>query len=144
MLAPAFLFAFLCAFARDPMLHLRADTALELDARGAVSLWRDLSPRGSDFGTRIENAKVDSASRPVAVAKGLNGRPSIRFGGTHTLVDTSFLPLDSAFTAFFVVQDSNPPAWTTLIGKQDSDMTVSLWADGAGNFNIGQIGRAHV
>lgn len=125
------------ASAIAPMLHLRADTGVVLDAAGAVKLWKDLSPRGTDFRTRGTSAS-DSTTRPLPVSTGLNGRASVRFDGRRVLVDTSSLPLDSAFTAFIVAQDLDTAARSTLLGKTNDDVTISLWADAVGNFNVSQ------
>lgn len=134
--------SFLCVLAVEvsavaPILHLRADTGVVLDASGAVKLWKDLSPRATDFGTR-GTAASDSATRPLPTSAGLNGRASVRFDGMQVLVDTSFLPLDSAFTAFIVAQDLDTAARSTLLGKTKNDVTISLWGDAVGNFNLSQ------
>lgn len=127
------LLATLASSSPDPVLHLRADTAIVLDSKGAVARWTDLSPRGTDF------ASLDSARRPVSTRSGLQGRPSVRFKGAHILADTvSSLPLDSGFTLFFVAQDSNPSAQSAFLNKGENDFSVDLWGSTAGNFQFSQ------
>ncbi len=122
----------------DPILHLRADSGVVLDSKGAVRLWTDLSPRGTHFGTVASNGIADSAKRPLATTSGLQGRPSVRFVGKHVLVDTTSLPLDSGFTLFFVARDSTPEALSAFLNKGKSDLSVDLWGQDAGNFQISQ------
>lgn len=122
----------------EPILHLRADSGVVLDSKGAVRSWKDLSPRGTHFGTVASNGIVDSAKRPVATTSGLQGRPSVRFLGRHVLADTTSLPLDSGFTLFFVARDSNPDALSAFLNKGKSDLSVDLWGQDAGNFQISQ------
>ena len=122
----------------DPILHLRADSGVELDASGAVRAWKDLSYRKACYGTTASGVPLDSSNRPTMAVKGLNGKPSVRFASRHALVDTSSLPLHKGFTAFIVAQDSNPTAYSTLVGKARNDLTISLWGADAGNFNLGQ------
>jgi len=128
------LLAHLLVSAGEPslILHLRADSGVVLDASMAVSRWIDQSPRHTDF------VGPDSAHRPTSTTSGLQGRPSVRFGGRHVLVDSSSLPLDSGFTMFFVVQDSNPSAWSSVVDKGEKDLNVNLWGSEAGNFQFGQ------
>jgi hypothetical protein len=114
----------------SPIVHLRADTGLVLDGKGAVSMWTDLSARKTHF------VGGDSARRPVPAAKGINGLATVRFGGSHLLQDTTSLPLDSGFTLFVVAQDSNPAGWTALVNKGEGDLSVNLWGADAGNFNL--------
>lgn len=125
------------ASSTEPILHLRADSVV-VDSRGGVSHWPDLSPRGAKFLTRKTGAVEDTASRPILAPEGIHGRPALWFRGRSLLVDSSSLPLDSGFTAFIVAQDSFPADWTTLIGKGEGDMTVSLWGADAGNFSLSQ------
>jgi hypothetical protein len=57
------------------MLHVRADTGVEADESGRVSLWRDQS------GTEHHASQANSDRRPTLVADGINSRPVIRFDG---------------------------------------------------------------
>jgi hypothetical protein len=121
----------------SPILHLSADSVVR-DAKGAVKLWPDLSPRKAKFETRRRAGVVDSASRPLVAPAGINGLQALHFKLGSLLVDSTSLPLDSGFTAFIVAQDSSPNNWTTLIGKGEGDLTVSLWGSDAGNFSLSQ------
>jgi hypothetical protein len=126
------LLAALASIAAPPpqILHLRADSGVILDANGKVKLWKDLSPRHTDFGTstlgkpqmvfvtansdtiskRIyQTLDSDSLLRPRLVQDGIGGRPAVAFDGAQVLADSSSLPLDSGFTLFVVMQDSSGP-----------------------------------
>lgn len=121
----------------SPILHLSSDSVV-LDSKGAAKLWPDLSPRKAKFQTRRVSGEEDSASRPLLANQGINGLRSVHFKLGTLLVDSSSLPLDSGFTAFIVAQDSSPSSWTTLVGKGEGDLTVSLWGSDAGNFSLSQ------
>ncbi|MEN9307255.1 MAG: hypothetical protein RL173_1187 [Fibrobacterota bacterium] len=153
MLAIAPLLAGLVS-APQMLLHLRADTGIVLDASQRVALWKDLSPRHTDFGTTnfpspravfltrfhdtaekrvYKTFDSNEQLRPRVVAKGIGGHPSVVFDGSQVLVDTTSLPLDAGFTLFAVAQDStgNGNA-ATLIDKGPGDMNTALsngWAD---------------
>lgn len=122
----------------EPILHLRADSGVTLDSKGAVRFWKDLSPRGTHFATVASDGVADSAKRPVTTTSGLQGRPSVHFLGRHVLADTTYLPLDSGFTLFFVARDSTPEALSAFLNKGKSDLSVDLWGQDAGNFQISQ------
>lgn len=113
-----------------PILHLRADTGLVLDSKGTLARWLDLSPRGARF------TAPDSSRRPTPTASGLQGLPSIRFDGAHVLADSSALPLDSGFTVFFVAQDLHPSGNSAFLNKGPDDLSVDLWGQDVGNFQI--------
>ncbi|MEK7391534.1 MAG: hypothetical protein AAB214_03115, partial [Fibrobacterota bacterium] len=145
------------------LLHLRADTGIVLDANQRVALWKDLSPRHTDFGTTnfpspravfltryhdtaekrvYKTFDSNEQLRPRVVANGIGGHPSVVFDGSQVLVDTTSLPLDAGFTLFAVAQDStgNGNA-ATLIDKGPGDFNTDLpngWADSVnGCFNMG-------
>ena len=144
------------------ILHLRADSGVVLDANGRVKLWKDLSPRHTDFGTsNLGNPQLvfltanydtaekrvyrtldsDSLLRPRLVQNGIGGLPAVAFDGAQTLVDTSSLPLDSGFTLFVVAQDSTGHGHSAvLIDKGPGDFNSDLpngWDDAIdGSFNI--------
>ncbi|HXP89974.1 MAG TPA: hypothetical protein VN931_03485 [Fibrobacteria bacterium] len=138
------------AVANPQILHLRADTGVVLDANGRVSLWKDLSPRHTDFGTStlgqpqiLSNftsatfLASDSLLRPRRISNGPEGWPSIVFDGTQALVDTTSLPLDSGFTLFIVAQDSSGvDAQTALIDKGPNDFNTDLWNGASGNLSL--------
>lgn len=142
------------------ILHLRADTGLVLDASGRVSIWKDLSPRHSDFVTpnldkpellfltpyvddraRRRFVTLDSAAqlRPHLEKKCTLGKLAcVRFDGANTLTDTTNLPLDSGFTMFIVAQDSSEKgAFTALVDKGPGDINTDLWTGVDGNFQMG-------
>lgn len=147
--------------ANDPrqILHLRADTGVILDANGRVKLWKDLSPRHTDFGTStlgtphlvFVTSNIDTASkrvyatlasdsllRPRLVQKGIGGLPAVAFDGAQTLADTSSLPLDSGFTLFIVAQDSSGQGvQSALLDKAPGDLNTDLWNGIDGNFQMG-------
>jgi hypothetical protein len=136
--------------ANPQILHLRADSGVVLDANGRVSLWKDLSPRHTDFGTptlghpeimsnftAATSLTGDSLLRPRPSSNGPGGWPSIVFDGTQALVDTSSLPLDSGFTLFIVAQDSSGVgAQTALIDKGPDDFNTDLWNGASGNLTL--------
>lgn len=152
--------AAIASFAAMPsqILHLRADTGVVLDANGRVKLWKDLSPRHTDFGTPILGRPVllfltpnfdtvekrvfdtlagDSLLRPRLLQSGIGGLPSVYFDGANALSDTSSLPLDSGFTLFVVAQDSSGPGiQSTLISKERGDICTNLWNGDNGNFAL--------
>jgi hypothetical protein len=129
---------------------VRADSGVVLDANGRVSLWKDLSPRHTDFGTptlghpeimsnftAATSLTGDSLLRPRPSSNGPGGWPSIVFDGTQALVDTSSLPLDSGFTLFIVAQDSSGVgAQTALIDKGPDDFNTDLWNGASGNLTL--------
>ena len=141
------------------ILHLRADSGVVLDANGRVKLWKDLSPRHTDFGTSTfgkphlvfvtpdfdtaskrvyATLASDSLLRPRLVQKGIGGLPAVAFDGIQTLVDTSSLPLDSGFTLFIVAQDSSGKGvQSALLDKAPGDLNTDLWNGVDGNFQMG-------
>lgn len=142
------------------ILHLRADTGLVLDVSGRISVWKDLSPRHTDFVTpkfgkprllfltpfedireqrRYATLDADSLLRPHLERNCLVGSGScVRFDGANTLVDTTHLPLDSGFTLFIVAQDSSGKgAFTALVDKGPGDLNTDLWTGVDGNFQMG-------
>ena len=149
--------------ANPQILHLRADSGVVLDANGRVSLWKDLSPRHTDFGTsnlgkpqRIfltsfndtadkrvyDTLASDSLVRPRLVQDGIGGLLAVEFDGGQVLVDTTSLPLDSGFTLFVVAQDSTPlGSAATLVDKGQGDFNTDLPDSSSGgingNFNMG-------
>gem|GEM_PF-4815179 len=151
------------AAANPQILHLRADTGVVLDGAGRVALWRDLSPRHTDFGTstlgkpeRIfltsfndtvakrvyDTLASDSLLRPRLLQDGIAGLPAVVFDGGQALVDTTSLPLDSGFTLFIVAQDSTPVgSAATLVDKGQGDFNTDLPDSSSGgingNFNMG-------
>ena len=147
--------------ANDPrqILHLRADTGVLLDANCRVKLWKDLSPRHTDFGTpnlgqphlvfvtpNFDTAEKrvyktldsDSLLRPRLVQQGIGGLAAVAFDGVQTLVDTTSLPLDSGFTLFIVAQDSSGKGvQSALLDKGPGDFNTDLWNGVDGNFQMG-------
>jgi hypothetical protein len=156
---PTFLALSLCSALPTQILHLRADSGVVLDANGRVSLWKDLSPRHTDFGTPTLGRPVllfttpnidtvekrvfdtlagDSLLRPRLLQNGIGGLPSVYFEGANALLDTSSLPLDSGFTLFVVAQDSSGPGiQSALISKERGDICTNLWNGDNDNFALG-------
>lgn len=151
------------SIASPMILHLRADTGVALDPAGKVAVWKDLSPRHSDFATTnlgtpravfltryhdtaekrvYKTYASDSVLRPRLVQDGIGGRASVVFDGQQVLVNSSALPLDSGFTMFVVAQDSTGNGHSAvLVDKGPGDFNSDLpngWADSIdGCFNIG-------
>jgi len=115
------------------MLHLRADTGIELSASGHVTKWKDLSPRQAVY----QAAKGDTTYRPTVVADGIGGYPAVRFSGSQALQDSSSLPLDSGCTILIVAQDSSgKDAETGLLDKGYEDLALALWGGSVGNLTF--------
>ena len=160
---PTLLALSICSALPPQILHLRADSGVVLDANGRVSLWKDLSPRHTDFGTstlgepqrifltsfhdtaakRIyDTLASDSLVRPRLVHDGIAGLPAVVFDGGQVLVDSTSLPLDSGFTLFIVAQDSTPlGSSATLVDKGEGAFNTDLPDSSSGgingNFNMG-------
>ncbi|MBK9577816.1 MAG: hypothetical protein IPO40_12125 [Fibrobacteres bacterium] len=146
-----------------PILHLRADQGVVLDAKGRVETWKDRSPRHSDFGSSqlgrpqlvfltsfhdtaekrvFKTLDSDAKLRPRYVRVGIGGKPSIAFDGAQALVNESSLPLDSGFSLFVVAQNLSPNGQcATMIDKGPGDFNTDLpngHAGGVnGSFNMG-------
>ncbi|HXP89975.1 MAG TPA: hypothetical protein VN931_03490 [Fibrobacteria bacterium] len=144
------------------ILHLRADSGVVLDGTGRVKLWKDLSPRHTDFGTSnlgkpqllfvtansdsvdrrvYQTLDSDSLLRPRLVQDGIGGLPAVAFDGAQVLCNSSSLPLDSGFTLFVLAQDSSGPGRTAAVfDKGEGDFNSDHpdgWAGGVdGSFNI--------
>jgi len=115
------------------MLHLRADTGIELSASGHVTKWKDLSPRQAVY----QAAKGDTSYRPTVVADGIGGHSAVRFSGSQALQDSSSLPLDSGCTILIVAQDSSGKgAETGLLDKGYADLALALWGGDVGNLTF--------
>lgn len=147
----------------SPILHLRADQGVVLDASGRVATWKDISPRHADFGTtqlgrprlvfltsfhdtaekRIyKTLESDAKLRPRVVRAGIGGKPSIAFDGAQALVNGSSLPLDSGFSLFVVAQNlTRHGQCATMFDKGPGDFNTDLpngHAGGVdGSFNMG-------
>lgn len=140
-----------------PILHLRADRGVVLDAQRRVATWKDISPRHTDFETSrlgrpqlvfltsfrdtaekrvFKTLDSDAKLRPRLVRVGIGGKPSIAFDGAQALVNSSSLPLDSGFSLFVVAQNLSPNGQcATMIDKGPGDFNTDLPNGHAGGVN---------
>jgi hypothetical protein len=83
------------------VLDLEAGKGVVMDGSGNVVSWADQSGQGHDA------TQANSASRPTFVSNGLNGGPSLRFGGTGSFLDVAGQVISSQqFTIMALVTDS--------------------------------------
>jgi len=89
----------------DLIVHLDAST-LTLANNDPVSSWTDVSPVGTNHATPVADT-----NRPLYIASGLNGLPTVRFDGTdnYLTMPSGFSTWTAGFTWFFVATPGATP-----------------------------------
>ena len=104
-----------------PVLSLRADRGLKLDANNHVESWQDASEQAHHA------TQTQAAFRPTWVRQAVNGRPAVRFSGQRQFMHlTGQVVSRQQFTVLAVVTDRGT--------KEHRHRTLfSNWNGGAGN-----------
>ena len=85
--------------AGEPLLHLRADTLVEVDASGVV-VWSSLSNTASP--KRFEVGNVDQ--RPFLNTAGLNNQPAIQFSAGKFMRGPDAFPVNEDYTLYIAMR----------------------------------------
>ncbi len=98
----------LLASAQAPLLHVRADSLVTRNADGRVTSWHSVS------GSAVlvpDTTKV----RPLYVADGMNGRPTLRFANDGYLEGPSIFPTANDYTLYVVMRWNGQSASNNLV-----------------------------
>jgi len=87
----------------DLTLWLDATNRVELDDEMRVVTWGDSSGSSLDGQQPIDAAQGEPTIRPVYIANGLNGQPSIRFNGTNQYLKLTAAPISQPHFSIIVV-----------------------------------------
>ena len=122
---------------RDLLLHLRADSGVELDTKGNVAAWIDQSPSGFVFEPLTRAVQFPSLS-------GMAG-PVIRFDGKALLQSRRpvalFRDASSPLTLFMVVRSSSRSSGQKFLLSQQTDgLRFGLGYDLGGTVTGGGLG----
>lgn len=118
-------------------LHLDAGTVLGLEDGDKVGIWEDLSGQGNDAVQETEILK------PTYKKDIINGRPGIRFSGSHFLnlgqpASLDFDPRADEWTIFTVnrMEGSNVGYFIAKSWGSSANAQIGLWAESTSSFNV--------
>lgn len=93
---------------QEPLIHMRADTLLDVRADGRVTAWKSVT---GDARFVPDTAHV----RPLFVASAINGRPAIRFANDGYLRGPSVFPTQKNYTLYVVYRWDGQSASNNLV-----------------------------
>jgi len=96
--------------------HFKANTGVTL-VGGKVSAWADQSGNSNDLEQTVD------AARPLFVASGFNGHPTLRFSGAQELVGTSssILQIAGIFATIAVACIPNTGSTISMVAKRNGE-----------------------